>query len=70
MTKITKETTLSEIIDDSRMKEILLKYQLPCLSCPFAESEMQNLKIGEICRMYGINLEKLLKDLNGLDKKS
>ena len=51
------------------MVEVLAKYHLPCLGCPFAETEMETLKIGEICKMYGLNLEKLLKDLQEVDKK-
>jgi len=56
-------------LGDSEAERVLAKYRLPCLTCPFAESEMEHLKIGEICKMYGINLEKLLKDLNEVDKK-
>ena len=69
MKKITKDTTLSELLGDSEAERVLVKYRLPCLTCPFAKSEMEHLKIGEICKMYGINLEKLLKDLNEVDKK-
>lgn len=72
MKKINKNTILSEIIADERMAEILAKNNLPCLSCPFAKYEMEQLKIGEICSQYGINAEKLLEELNGdlLSKKS
>jgi len=72
MPKITKETTLAEILNLPGAEKILAKYNLPCLSCPFAKMEMENLKIGEICKTYGINAEKLLKELNkltGIDKK-
>jgi len=64
MAKITKDTTLAEILKNPEAKKILAKYNLPCLNCPFAELEMENLKIGEICKMYGINLEALFKELN------
>ena len=62
--KITENTTLAEILKNPEAKKILAKYNLPCLNCPFAELEMENLKIGEICKMYGINLEALFKELN------
>ena len=62
--KVTKNTTLAEILKLERAEKILAKYNLPCLSCPFAKLEMENLKIGQICALYKINLEKLLKDLN------
>jgi len=62
--KVTKETTLGEILKFSGAEKILARYHLPCLSCPFAKFEMENLKIGEICKTYGINIESLLKALN------
>jgi len=61
MPKITKETTLAEILKLPGAEKILAKYNLPCLSCPFAKMEMENLKIGEICKMYKINLGSLTK---------
>lgn len=62
--KFNKDTILGEIMSNPDAKEILAKYKLPCLSCPFAEMEMGELKIGEVCQMYDIDIEKLLKDLN------
>jgi hypothetical protein len=69
MSKITEETTLSEIMDDPKFKGILAKYNFPCLSCPFAQYEVKGLKIGNVCKMYGIDAKKLLKELNGVIKK-
>ncbi len=66
MLKITKDTTLSEILKYSGTEKILSKYDLPCLNCPFAKFEMENLKIGQVCKMYKIDLEELLKELNSL----
>jgi len=68
MKKIAKDTTLSELLGDSKAERVLAKHRLPCLTCPFAASEMEHLKIGEICKMYGIDIKKLLKDLNEVDK--
>jgi len=62
--KITENTTLAEVLGKPELVKILTKYNLPCLNCPFAKLEMENLKIGEICKMYEINLRKLLKELN------
>jgi hybrid cluster-associated redox disulfide protein len=67
--KITSDTTISEILKYPELGEILLKYNLPCLSCPMAKFEIENLKIGEVCKIYGIDLEKLLKELNEEVKK-
>ena len=64
MAKINEDTTLAEILKYSGNEEVLAKYNLPCLSCPMAEFELENLKIGEVCKMYGIKTEKLLKELN------
>jgi len=67
--KITENTTLAEILKLPEAEKILAKYNLPCLSCPFAKMEMENLKIGQICQMYDIDVGKLLKDLCGVYKK-
>ena len=67
--KITENTSLAEILEKPELVKILAKYNLPCLSCPMAKFEMTNLKIGEVCKMYGIDAEKLLWELNGVYKK-
>jgi hybrid cluster-associated redox disulfide protein len=63
-TKITKETTLAEIIGISGTEEVLAKHGVPCVTCPYAKMEMDKLKLGEICQMYGVDVDKLLKNLN------
>lgn len=68
MRKFTKETTLAEILKHPELEKTLLKYNLPCLGCPYAKLEMDDLKIGNICSMYGIDSENLIKDLNDMDK--
>ena len=64
MSKITKETILAEIMKIPGAQEILAKYNLPCLSCPFAKVEMEKLKIGQVCQMYGLDIDNLIKELN------
>jgi hybrid cluster-associated redox disulfide protein len=64
MPRITKETTLAEILKRPKTKEVLKKFNVPCLACPFAKFEMEKLKIGEICNMYNIDLQSLLTELN------
>ena len=64
--KITEKTTLAEILKNPTAEKVLLKYNLPCLSCPYAQFEAEELKIGQICQMYKINLKSLLSDLNKL----
>lgn len=69
MPKIIKETTLAELLNNPETQKILAKYSLPCLGCPMAKFEMENLKIGDICRMYSIDIKKLLKELNSVSGK-
>jgi hypothetical protein len=62
--KITQNTTLEKILEKKGAEKVLAKYNLPCLSCPMAKFEISLLKIGEVCKMYNLPLEKILKDLN------
>lgn len=62
--QITKDTTLAEVIKESGAEDILKKHGVPCVTCPMAKFEMDQLQIGQVCQMYGIDLEKLLTDLN------
>ena len=64
MTKITKNTTLAKIIEKKGAAKILMENGVPCLSCPMASLEIDKLKIGEVCKMYKLDLEKILKELN------
>ena len=57
--KITKETILGDILKKHNGAKILKKYKLPCLSCPMAALEMGILKIGDVSRMYGIDIDNL-----------
>lgn len=62
--KITKETTLEKIIEKKGAGKILAENGVPCLSCPMAQFEIDKLQIGEVCKMYNLNLKKILKELN------
>lgn len=64
MDKITEDSVLSEILKNPKATEILLKYGLPCLTCPMAAYELGTLKIGEVAGMYGIDIKNLLQELN------
>ena len=64
MKKITKNTTLAEVLEYSGAEKILVKHNVPCVTCPFAKMEMDKLKIGQICKMYKIDIDKLLTELN------
>lgn len=62
--KITKKTKLAKIIDEKKVAKILEKYEFPCISCPFARMEMEDLDLGSVCEMYGIDADSLIKELN------
>ena len=64
--KITNETVLGDILEIKGSDKILSKYKVPCLSCPMAKMEMGTLKIGVICKTYGLDEKKLLQELNKL----
>ncbi len=69
MKKITEKTALGELFNNKLYLKILKKYNIPCLTCPFAVFEIQNLTLKEICKAYGININKLLTELNKKAKK-
>ena len=62
--EVNESATLADILKIEGAEKMLSKYQLPCLHCPMAKIEMDNLKIGDICKMYGIDAKSLLEDLN------
>jgi len=62
--KITKDTVLEEVLKIDGAQEVLTKFNFPCLTCPMAKIEMNILKVGQVCDMYGIDSEKLLNELN------
>jgi hypothetical protein len=63
--KVLSSITLAKILERKGGAEVLMKNNVPCLGCPMASMEIDKLKIGEVCKMYGLNLEKILKELNG-----
>jgi hypothetical protein len=69
MEKFTEKTNLSKILKNPKLVEVLEKYNLPCLVCPFLRSEIENLTIGDVCKTYNIDIKKLLQELNKIDNK-
>ncbi len=66
--KITKTTTLEKVLEIPNVEQILSKYKVPCLTCPMAKFEMASLRIGDICKMYGIDEKEFLLELNKASK--
>lgn len=60
----TKNSTLAEVLENPKNQKILEKFNVPCLACPFAQLEMNSLTLKQITKLYQIDLEKLLKELN------
>lgn len=59
--QITKDTLISEILKiKPESAEILMRYGMGCLGCPSAQME----SLEQAAMVHGINLEKLLEDLN------
>ncbi len=62
--EITKESTLEEILKHPKGKEVLAKYSVPCLGCSMASMEIKFLKIGDVAKKYGLDLDSILEELN------
>lgn len=62
--KYTEDTKLSEVLNSPETSKIIMKYKLPCLSCALAAYEAEILTLGMISKTYGIDIDKLLKELN------
>jgi hybrid cluster-associated redox disulfide protein len=59
---ITKGMTISEVLSiNERYEEVFEKYLLTCAGCLGADTET----LEEAAKGHGVNLEELLKDLNG-----
>ncbi len=64
--EINKNTKLERVLKLKGAEAVLSKYNFPCITCPMAQMEMQTLKLGEICKYYDIEVDKLMKELNKL----
>ena len=61
--KITENTLLNEILEmDPDPTEVFVRHGMNCLGCPGAQSE----SLREAAEGHGINLAKLIDDLNNL----
>ena len=62
--KVDEHTKLGKIIKIRGMEKILTKFSVPCVSCPMAKMEIDNLEIGDVCKMYGLKKKELLLEIN------
>jgi hypothetical protein len=65
--KFNADSVLADIVLYPEAEQILIKHNIPCITCPRAKEEMGELKIGDVCRMYNINLDEVLEELNKID---
>jgi hypothetical protein len=64
MKKFDKNTKLSEVIGNEKFETVLSKFNFPCLNCPMAQYEMSYLTLGQVADSYGLDIDKILKELN------
>ena len=64
--KINKNSTIEQVLKIKGAEKILSKFDFPCLTCPMAQYEIGTLKLGEVCKMYGLDLKKILGELKKL----
>lgn len=62
--KVDEHTKLGKILKLKGMEKILEKYNVPCLSCPMAQLELDSLEIGDVCDNYGIPKKELILEIN------
>ena len=67
--KITENTTIEKVLEAPGSEQMLAKYKVPCLTCPMARYEIGSLKLSDVCKVYGINLKNLLKELNNAENQ-
>lgn len=66
--EFTEDTNLETLLESEKAQEVLAEHEVPCLGCPMAKLEMQDLTLGQICEQYDLDLEKILTKLNQLDE--
>ncbi len=67
--KITSNTKLSKVFKKKTLVNVLSKFNVPCVSCPIAKHEIEQLSVGYVCDIYGIDKKELIKELNKKAKK-
>ncbi len=61
--KITENTTIFEALEiNPNAAEILMRYGMHCLGCALAHGET----VGEAADVHGVDLEKMLEELNNI----
>ncbi len=69
MSKITGKTTLGDALKVRGADKVLNDFNTPCMHCPMAQYEMNQLTLEDICRTYGLDLKGMLEKLNASEGK-
>ncbi len=59
-----ENSTLADILQSQKGREVLAKHGVPCLSCAMASQEVHFLTIGVVADKYGMDKEKIIEELN------
>ncbi len=62
--KFTEDTKLSEVLGSPEARKVIDKYRLPCMNCAMAAYEAKFLTLGQISKIYGLDIDGLLEELN------
>ncbi len=62
--KYTEDTKLSEVLKSPEASKIIAKFKLPCMHCAMAAYEAEMLTLGQVSKIYGLDIDGLLKELN------
>ena len=69
--KITKDTTILELFKMPNMYKKLMELGVPCVVCPIVGYEQAFLTLEMVARAYGLDLDRILDELNkALDESS
>lgn len=60
---VDKDTKLGEILEKQEAAKVLAQNKVPCLGCPMANIEMDQITLAQICEAYGLDYEKIKEDL-------
>ena len=65
MSKITKDMTVAEVLEQNKkLKDVLMGFGMHCFSCPCALAET----LEEAAEVHEIDIEYLLEKLNSANK--
>jgi len=62
--KILASTTLAKLPQNIKTQKTLAKFGVPCISCPHVHEEENSLTLGQVAKMYGLDIKGLLTELN------